>query len=101
MVQGRRDRRAALSRGSLTKCLTVQPKSTPPPTPYVASTHQPVGHREAEQLPEFTNTCSYKVAVEWIDQGSCNARCSATIDSNASYKISKVQVPWRKYECKY
>ena len=50
---------------------------------------------------EFTNTCSYKVAVEWIDQGSCNARCSATIDSNASYKISKVQVPWRKYECKY
>ena len=50
---------------------------------------------------EFTNTCSYKVVVEWIDQGSCNTRCSATIDSNASYNIGKVQVPWRKYECKY
>ena len=50
---------------------------------------------------EFTNTCSYKVVVEWIDQSSCNTRCSATIDSNASYKVSKVQVPWRKYECKY
>jgi hypothetical protein len=50
---------------------------------------------------EFTNACSYKVMVEWIDHGSCNARCYATIDSNALYKITKIQVPWRKYECKY
>ena len=49
---------------------------------------------------EFTNSCSYKVMVEWVDHGSCNSRCSATIDSDASYKISKIQVPWRKYECK-
>ena len=50
---------------------------------------------------EFTNSCGYKVAVEWTDQGSCNTRCSASIDGNASYRISKIQVPWRKYECKY
>ena len=50
---------------------------------------------------EFTNSCTYKIMVEWIDQGSCNTRCSASIEGNASYKITKVQVPWRKYECKY